>query len=89
MKKITWRSPRIVATVGVACVMVSSPVFQASWPLFLSNASRDWPGPPPATKTRLPSMTGEAALFQPMLRPAYSAITSFAQHFLPLAASKQ
>src|SRR6516162_6813404 len=89
MKKITCGTPRIVRTTGVACVIISSCDFQTTAPVSLFSANSDSPGPPPPRNTRFPSITGEAALFQPMLQPAWSLIRSTIQSAFPVCSSRQ
>ena len=88
-KKITCRTPWIVAITGVACVIFSSCPFHTTAPVVLLSPSSDSPAPPPATNTKSPSTTGEAAFFQPMLRPACSLRSSLIHTCLPVAASRQ
>src|SRR5439155_10868104 len=70
-------------------VIISSCDFHTTAPVSLFSASRDSPGPPPPRNSRFPSITGEAALFQGMLRPACSLIRSIVQSVLPVWASRQ
>src|SRR5204863_8047012 len=88
IKKIIWRWPRMVAAVGLACVIFSSCAFQTTLPSALSKAINDSPGPPPPTKTRLSSINGDAAFCQLTFRPACSLSKSCDQTGWPVCTSK-
>src|SRR4051812_28330671 len=94
VKKMTCDTPWIVAGVGVAWVIFSLPLFHASLPSDLLNARNDCPAPPPATMSRSPITSGDAALPHFLIAGVsfcawYSLARSFSQTTLPLAVLRQ